>query len=122
MEQIPHKVQNQIMQLQQVQQQAQAIATQRMQLDLQLKEVERSLAEVEKLDDKAEIYKNVGAILMRSRTPLIKGGLQEKKETLELRIKTIQRQGEKAQQRLKEMQEKIQKELKAGKTNTDNAG
>ena len=122
MEQIPPKLQNQIMQFQQVQQQAQAIATQRMQLDLQLKEVERSLAEVEKLDDKAEIYKNVGAILMRSRTPLIKGGLQEKKETLELRIKTIQRQGEKAQQRLKEMQEKIQKELKAGKTNTDNAG
>ncbi|MDP6459728.1 MAG: prefoldin subunit beta [Candidatus Hydrothermarchaeota archaeon] len=122
MEQIPPKLQNQIMQFQQVQQQAQAISTQRMQLDLHLKEVERSLAEVEKLDDNAEIYKNVGAILMRSRTPSIKGELQENKETMELRIKTLQRQEKKIQQRLKEMQGKIQEELKAGKTNIGSAG
>jgi prefoldin beta subunit len=93
-----------------------------MQLDLHLKEVERSLAEVEKLDDNAEIYKNVGAILMRSRTPSIKGELQENKETMELRIKTLQRQEKKIQQRLKEMQGKIQEELKAGKTNIGSAG
>jgi prefoldin beta subunit len=91
-------------------------------LDLQLKEIELSLVEVEKLDDKAEIYKNVGAILMRSSTPSIKGELQEKKETLELRIKTIQRQEKKVQQRLREMQGRIQEELKAGKTNIGSAG
>lgn len=122
MEQLPPKLQNQLLQFQQVQQQAQAIATQRLQLDLQLKEVERSLAEVKKLDKKAEIYKNVGAILMRSNTPAIKEELQEKEETLELRIKTLQRQEEKVQQRLKEMQSKIQEELKAGKTNVGSAG
>lgn len=121
-EQIPPKIQDQLLQFQQVQQQAQAIATQRFQLELQLKEVERSLGEVSKLDDKAEIYKSVGAILIRSKTPVIKEELVEKKETIELRIKTLKRQEEKIQQRLREMQDKIQEELKSAKTSIGSAG
>jgi prefoldin beta subunit len=121
-EQIPPRIQNQLLQFQQVQQQAQAIATQRFQLELQLKEVERSLGEVSKLDNKAEIYKSVGAILIRSNTPAIKEELVEKKETLELRIKTLKRQEEKIQQRLKEMQDKIREELKSASTGMSGAG
>jgi prefoldin beta subunit len=121
-EQIPPKVQNQLLQFQQIQQQAQAIATQRFQLELQLKEVERSLGEVRKLDDKAEIYKSVGAILLRSSTPAVREELTEKKETLELRIKTLKRQEEKVQQRLKEMQQKIRQDLKAAGPRVGSAG
>lgn len=122
MEQIPPKVQNQLLQFQQIQQQAQAIATQRFQLELQLKEVERSLGEVSKLDDDAEIYKSVGAILIRSTTPAVKDELTEKKETLELRIKTLKKQEEKVQQRLKEMQERIRQELRSAGTRVSGAG
>lgn len=122
MEQIPPKIQNQLLQFQQIQQQAQAIASQRFQLELQLKEVERSLGEVNKLDDDAEIYKSVGAILLRSTTPAVKEELTEKKETLELRIKTLKKQEGKVQQRLREMQQKIRQELKSGGPGIGGAG
>lgn len=122
MEQIPPKIQNQLLQFQQVQQQAQAIASQRFQLELQLKEVERSLGEVNKLDDKAEIYKSVGAILLRSTTSAVKEELNEKKETLELRIKTLKKQEEKVQQRLMQMQHKIRQELKSTGAEVGGAG
>ncbi len=122
MEQIPPRIQNQLVQFQQVQQQAQAIASQRFQLELQLKEVERSLGEVNKLDDDAEIYKSVGAILLRSTTSTVKEELVEKKETLELRIKTLKKQEEKVQQRLREMQQKIRQELKSAEPGIGGAG
>lgn len=122
MEQIPPRIQNQLLQFQQVQQQAQAIASQRFQLELQLKEVERSLGEVNKLGDDAEIYKSVGAILLRSTTPAVKEELTEKKETLELRIKTLKKQEEKVQQRLREMQQKIRQELKSAEPGIGGAG
>jgi prefoldin beta subunit len=121
-EQIPPRIQNQLLQFQQVQQQAQAIASQRFQLELQLKEVERSLGEVNKLGDDAEIYKSVGAILLRSTTPAVKEELTEKKETLELRIKTLKKQEEKVQQRLREMQQKIRQELKSAEPGIGGAG
>jgi len=121
-EQIPPKIQNQLLQFQQIQQQAQAIASQRFQLELQLKEVERSLGEVNKLDDDAEIYKSVGAILLRSTTPAVKEELTEKKETLELRIKTLKKQEDKVQQRLREMQQKIRQELKSAGPGIGGAG
>ena len=120
MEQIPPKLQNQIIQFQQVQQQAQSISTQRMQLDLQLKELDRSISEVEKLDDKSEIYKNVGAILMKSDPPSITVELHDKRETFDLRIKTLTKQEKKIQKRLKEMQDKIQGEIKQGNINIPN--
>ena len=79
---LPPQIQNQVAQLQQLQQQAQALAVQRSQLELALNEAKQTLAELDKLDEKAVIFKTVGTILVRSNKDQVNGELTEKKETL----------------------------------------
>jgi prefoldin beta subunit len=122
MERLPPQVQQQLVQFQQVQQQAQAIASQRVQMELQLKEIVRAASELEKLEGDVPTYKSIGSILIRSEREKLLEELKEKKETLEVRIKGFQRQEEKIQGRLKEMQEKIQQALKAGGGGAPQAG
>lgn len=84
-------------------------------MELQMKEVERALEEIEKLGESAEIYKSIGSILVKSEKPKVGEELKERKETLDLRIKTLQRQEERIQTKLKEMQAQIQEEFKSVK-------
>lgn len=84
-------------------------------MELQMKEVEHAAEEVAKLDVNAEVYKSVGSILVKSEKVKVEEELKERKETLDLRIKTLQRQEERLQNRLKEMQAQIQEELKSVK-------
>jgi prefoldin beta subunit len=77
-----------------------------------MKEVERALEELGKLEDEAEVYKSIGALLVKGDKNKIQEELSDKKETLALRVKTLKKQEEKLQTRLKEMQAKIQETLK----------
>ncbi len=112
MEKVSPQIQHQLAQFQQAQQQTQMLLNQRQQLEVLLRETERALEEINKLPDDAVVYKSVGTILIKSEKPELHKGLTEQKETLDLRVKTIERQGERAVQRLKEMREKIDDALK----------
>ncbi|RMF88839.1 MAG: prefoldin subunit beta [Methanobacteriota archaeon] len=112
MAEIPKNLEQQLLQFQQVQSQAQAIVQQRLQLELQLRETERALEEMAKLDEKAEVYKSVGAYLIRSEKEVLTKELEEKKETLEVRIKTFKKQEEKYTEQLKSMKTDIEGQLK----------
>jgi prefoldin beta subunit len=118
MEQLSPQLQHQLAQFQQLQQQAEAIATQRLQMELQLKEVTRALEEVQKLGEDAEVYKSVGNLLIKSEKGNVEAELKERKETLELRINTLKRQEEKVTSRLKELQAKIQDAFRSRATRT----
>jgi prefoldin beta subunit len=113
MEQIPPQLQHQLAQFQQLQQQAEAIATQRLQMELQLKEVSRALEEVQKLGEDAEVYRSVGNLLIKSAKGDVETELKDRKETLELRINTLKRQEEKVTSRLKELQAKLQEAIRS---------
>ncbi len=112
MQQIPQKLEQQLLQFQQLQKQAQAIAQQRLQFEIQLKDAEKALEELEKAKLKAEIYKSVGAFLIRADKEDIKKELEERKETLQIRIKTFKSQEEKYTEKLKEMKADIEGQLK----------
>ncbi|HDJ38562.1 MAG: prefoldin subunit beta [Methanosarcinales archaeon] len=105
---IPAQVQHQLAQLQQVQQQAQALATQKAQVTSSLNEIEMALGELEKLDSDAVIYKNVGQLLIKGERDSIEVELKEKKETMELRAKTLERQEERIRKRFQQLQEQLQ--------------
>jgi len=122
MEQLPQQIQHQLAQFQQLQQQAEAIATQRLQMELQLKEITRALEEVQKLGEDAEVYKSVGNLLIKSEKSSIEAELKDRKETLELRINTLKRQEEKVTSRLKELQSKLQESLRSRAARTQGAG
>lgn len=111
MSEIPPALQHQIMQIQELQQRLEILISQRSQLELQMKETERALAELEKLDDDAIIYKYIGAILVKSQKDSVKEELAEKKDTLEMRIKTFQKQEERTRKQFEESRAKIQSAL-----------
>ena len=88
------------------------IATQRAQLEVQLKDVENAIKELESLEEGSDVYKAIGNILIKTEKDKIYNELKEKKETLEIRINTLKRQEEKLLEKLKEMQAKLQDSLK----------
>jgi prefoldin beta subunit len=112
MEELPPQLRHQIAQFQQVQQQAQALTAQKQQLELTLHETERALEELGKLEEGATVYKSVGNILIKAGRDDVKKELTERKETLDLRIKTIERQEGRIIERLREMRDKLQEALK----------
>ena len=111
---LPQDVQGQIAQLQQIQQQAQIIGSQKAQMDAMLRENENALAELGKAPDDVAVYKSAGGIMVRSAKADVVKGLTEQKEQLELRVKTMERQQERLQKRFEQLQDSIKEQLGTG--------
>lgn len=114
MEKVSPQLRHQLAQYQQLQQQAQALISQRQQLEILLKETEKALEELQKLPNDAVVYKMVGNLLLRADKQEVEKSLAEEKETLDLRIKTVTRQQDKTIERLREMQAKLDEAIKSG--------
>ncbi len=108
---LPPQIQNQLAQLQQIQQQAQALAAQKNQIDINIKEAELALAELEKVDDNAVVYRAIGDLLIRTEREKTRNALIEKKDTLSLRSETITRQEERIQKRFQQLQEQLKQAI-----------
>lgn len=122
MEKLSPQLRHQLAQFQQVQQQAQVLLSQRQQLELLLRETERALEELSKLSEDAVVYKSVGTLLVRSEKAKMQKDLAEQKEMFDLRVKTVERQEERAVQRLREMRDKIDEALKGKQIGEEIAG
>lgn len=102
------KMQNDLMEAQQLQQQLQSITTQKYQLETQLKEMEITLEEVDKAGPDGIIYKNVGNLSFRVKdVEALKKELLEKKETLEVRIKSLERQENSIKEKYSAIQQRL---------------
>ena len=102
------KMQNDLMEAQQLQQQLQSITTQKYQLETQLKEMEITIEEVEKAGPDGVIYKNVGNLSFRVKdTEALKKELLERKETLEVRIKSLERQEKGIKEKYSAIQQRL---------------
>ncbi|MEM3851781.1 MAG: prefoldin subunit beta [Methanomassiliicoccales archaeon] len=112
MNDISPKLQSQLNQYQQLQQQIQVISSQRFQFEAQSKEVTRAIEELQSLPEDAVIYKNIGSLLIKSgnRESVLKE-LNEQKETLDVRVKTLERQEKHLRERYQSLQEELSKEL-----------
>ncbi len=111
MGELPPQVQNLVAQLQQIQQQLQAVTSQKMQIEAMLKETEEALQEAQNSSNDTPIFKVAGSILVKVNKEKVIQELQEKKETYDIRIKTLQRQEERLKERLTDLQKKIQSML-----------
>jgi prefoldin beta subunit len=118
-EQIPPQVQNQLVRFQEQQEQYKALLLRKQQFEMETKEVEKALQESKNLADDAVIYKSVGILLFRSEKAKIVAELTEKKEELDLRVKTIERQEQRLKQQLEELRKLIMEQVSAsGKGST----
>ncbi len=110
-QELPPQIKNQLAQMQQIQQQAQAIAVQKNQVEITLKETELALEELEKLEADAVVYRAIGDLLIKTERDKTKDFLKEKKDTLDLRMQTLARQEERAQKRFQQLQEQLKQAI-----------
>lgn len=108
---ISPKIQNQLSQLQQTQQQAQMLVGQKSQIELSLRDVDHALEAVEATTGDVVLYQTVGNILIKSNKNETIESLKKKEESLDLRLKTFTRQEERIQKRFAEQQEKLKEAL-----------
>lgn len=108
------QVQNQIAQIQQVQQQAQALAMQKSQTDVMIKETEMAIEELDKSPEDAVVYKSVGELMIKSDKASLLASLKERQETFSLRVQSIERQEERLNSRFRQLQEQLQSMLGKG--------
>jgi prefoldin beta subunit len=105
---LPAKLQNDLKQFQRVQQDLQSVAQQRMQFDMKLREAVHTLDELKTLGDDPSIYRPIGGLLVKAKGKSeVEELLTEEKETLEVRLKALERQ----EGHLKEKYTQMQKEL-----------
>jgi len=112
---LPPQLQEQLVRLQQLQQTLQSVSTQRQQVELELSETDKALAELEKSTDDTPVYKTVGSILVKSNRQTLLTELKERKELMATRVTVLGKQEDRTRERLKEIQEKLQERLKAPK-------
>ena len=108
---VSKETEQKISQLQMFEQSLQSFLGQKQQFQVQLVEIESALGELEGTD---KAYKIVGNIMVEANKDELKSDLMSKKEILELRIKTMEKQElqvrEKAQKLQSEILQKIKKE------------
>lgn len=110
-ESIPPQVQNQIVRFQEMQEQYKAIVLRKQQFDAETKEVDRALTESKALPDDAVVYKSVGVLLFRTEKAKVVQELTEKKEELDLRVKTVERQEQRLKTQLEELRKSIVEQM-----------
>lgn len=109
---LPPQVQQRLLRLQQRQQTLQAVLTQKQQLELDLAQVEQALSELETLDDSAVIYKSIGSLLVKSERSKVASELNERKDLLNMRINVLGKQEERLRSQVKDLQQKLQRDLR----------
>lgn len=102
---------NLINQFQNYQQQLQSILIQKESLKLQNIEIERALEELNSTNQKTA-YKITGQIMINKPVDELKKELNETKENIDLRIKSLEKTEERVNNKLKELQSKLKEVIK----------
>lgn len=104
---LPPEAQQVIAQLQTFQQQLQATLIQKETLTVQKIEIEKALKELEKTEEKENVYKIVGPLLVKTKKERLVNELKEKLEEIEVRIKSLEKVAKKLEEKIQEKQEKL---------------
>ena len=100
-----------LMELQTFQQQMQTVLMQKESLNIQNMEIGKALEELGKTEND-DVYKAVGPILIKSTKKELNKELNEKKETIDIRLKSLQKQETRIKEKLKESQERFEEIFK----------
>jgi len=106
-ERLPPEVQQQAIKYQQIQSQLNQLIAEKSVLEQELREVDRALEVLKNVPDNTDIYKLAGHLLIKVTKENAEKELNERKELLELRIKTLNRQESLLRQQLSEIQNKL---------------
>ena len=111
MNNISPKVQNQLGMLQQIQQQLQNILQQKAQYEMAVREAKRAQEEISDAAEDAVMYMSVGTVMMQKKKDVVNAKLTEKTESLELRIKSLEKQEKMLAGKFEQLQAQIKEAL-----------
>jgi len=114
-EKISPEAQKAFIQLQQQQKQLQNIEMQRQSFAYQKIEIERALEEVKKCDEKEEMFKIVGPILIKSSKAKLEKELSDIVDKIESNLKIMEESEKKLGEKMNVNQERLQKMLRGDK-------
>jgi prefoldin beta subunit len=106
-----------LMELQTYQQQMQTVLMQKESLNIQNMEIGKALEELGKTEHD-DVYKAVGPILIKSTKKDLVKELNEKKEMIDIRVKSLQKQETRLKDKLKEAQERFEEIFKGQEKNS----
>ncbi|HEV2166319.1 MAG TPA: prefoldin subunit beta [Thermoplasmata archaeon] len=111
---IPAKLQNDLKQFQRLQQELSQYTQQRLQMDLKLRETVHTLDALAKIPEDSTVFRPVGGLLVKAKDRKeVEELLTEEKETLEVRVKALERQENHLKERYTEMQKELTEALQA---------
>ncbi|MFH0831850.1 MAG: prefoldin subunit [archaeon] len=108
--QIDQETARQIQELQILEQNLQNFLLQRQAFMLEKGETENALEESKKSSE--DIYKIIGQIMLKSKKAAVEKELQHKKEIIELRVKSIEKQEELIKSQLEKKRDEVMKKLR----------
>lgn len=112
MDEISPKLQNQIAQFQQLQQQLQTVMSQKIRMDAMLKEMEMTIDELKKAPAETTVYKSVGSLMIKvADTPALLKEIEDDKETTEIRVKSLDRQEKMLKEKFQSVQEQLNRAI-----------
>ena len=104
----PENVQEKLNLFQQMQQQVQALSQQASQIDMSIRETGRTVEEIKDAGKDTVLYRAIGSIMKKVEDiDKLRKELEEEKETMEIRNKSLKNQIEKINGELVEMQKKL---------------
>lgn len=106
-ERLPTEVQQHAIRYQQIQMQLNQLIAEKNALEQELREINRALDVLKNIPADSEIYRATGHLLVRITKEDAEKELNERKELIELRIKTLDRQESLLRQQLSEVQSKL---------------
>ncbi len=106
-EKLPPEVQTQLLKLQQLQSQLERLSYEKNVIDSELREVNKVLEELSTLPADTIVYKILGNLLVKKDKSTIEKELSDRKEILELRSRTYQKQEDLLKKQFDDLQRKV---------------
>jgi prefoldin beta subunit len=111
---LPPEAQEKIEELQDLQETAQQVAQQKQQAETQLQESRTALETLDGMEGEAQMYREVGELLVETDYEEAYDDLEEKIDSLEVRVETLKKQEERVQEQFESLQEELQQMLQGG--------
>lgn len=111
MEELPPYIREKITRLDQIQRTLSAVMAQKQEVDNQLFEISKALEEISKLPDDAEVYKSIGAYLVKTSKSKARKELEERKQLYQARKEIVEKQEKKLREDFLALQREVSEYL-----------
>lgn len=111
---LPPEAQQMLQQLQQQQQTLQQLNNKKQQLEMQKNEVQKAIDELDKTEGEKKVFKVAGPVLIESNKDDLQDEMNEKKESIGIKLNSIDKKMSKTEESAIENQQKLQKMVAGG--------